>query len=134
MPGIMALNADNTFFKSAAHKRRFLEAVPRLGKTWNEAGNTFFDQEYASMLYILTADQRTWRQADDYVSGDGIDVEALLAERDFSGGYTVLLQWAGNLFNERQHIDPIESLRLDEENFQLALYALLIRRYGFCPT
>ncbi|HLI07058.1 MAG TPA: hypothetical protein VKV40_10875 [Ktedonobacteraceae bacterium] len=47
-----------------------------------------------------------------------------------SGGYTVLLQLACNLFNGQMHLDPVELMRLDESNFILALTAIQIRRYS----
>jgi hypothetical protein len=118
---------NNIVFKGPAHKQRFAEAIQRIGgKIYNGA----FDPEYAAAVYILTADLSTWRKAGTYVARDGIDFESLLEEVDFSGSYQVLIKWAGNLFNEQQHLDPIEILRLDDSNFQVALSALLIRRYS----
>lgn len=107
------------------HKQRFLAVMQQLGKVY--AGK--LDPEYASALYLLTADRSTWRKASEYVSRDGIDIEAMLQEVDFSGGYGVLIQLAGNLFNQNEHIDPIEFLRLDERNFRLAIGAIFLRRY-----
>ena len=54
----------------------------------------------------------------------------MLQDVDFSTGYAVLIKWAGNLFNNEVHVDPVELLRLDERNFAVALSALHIRRYG----
>jgi len=122
--------AEPIFFTSAAHKGRFIEVVQRLGKTWPEAGGTF-DPEYAAALYILTSDAGMWNKAHDYVSSTGIDIEALLQEVHTSGGEGVLIQLAGNLFNNQQHLDPLEFLRLDESNFRVALTAILLRRYGY---
>ncbi|HLZ64349.1 MAG TPA: hypothetical protein VKR06_46055 [Ktedonosporobacter sp.] len=113
-------------FTSPEHKALFVAVMQQIGKVY--AGK--FDPEYGAALYVLTAKLSTWEKAESYVSRHGIDFEGLLAEVDFSGGYQVLVQWAGNLFNSQQHIDPIELLRLDERNFELALAALKIRRYG----
>lgn len=52
----------------------------------------------------------------------------MLEEVDLSGGYTVLMQLTGNLFNSQTHIEPVELMRLDESNFRLALNAIQIRR------
>ncbi len=114
------------FFQGADHKRRFLAAMQRIGKVYDGK----LDPEYGAALYILSAEVGTWNKAQRYVDRDGIDFETMLQEVDFSGGYQVLIQWAGNLFNEQQHIDPIEALRLDERNFEIALSALRIRRGG----
>jgi len=113
-------------FTSAEHRQRLLATMQQLGKISADE----LDAEYASALYILTADLATWRKSSAYVSRDGIDIEAMLQEVDFSGGWFVLIQLAGNLFNRAQHLDPIELLRLDERNFHLALAAIALRRYG----
>jgi hypothetical protein len=118
--------ANHAHFKSAEHKQRLLTTMQELGKIYRGT----LDEEYLSALYILTADRSTWQKASQYVSRDGIDITAMLKEVDFSGGYGVLIQLAGNLFNQRQHLDPIELLRLDEHNFRLALTAIALRRYG----
>ncbi len=114
------------FFKSPEHKERFLMAIQDIGKVYDGK----FDQEYAAALYILTADLDTWEQAEGHVSRDGIDFEAVLQKGHFSGGYTVLIQFAGNLFNGRVHLDPVELFRLDDNNFQVALTAFQLRRYS----
>lgn len=114
-------------FKSAGHKTRFVGAMLQIGKV--DSGK--FDPEYAAALYVLTADLSTWNKAQEYMSHNGIDFEALLKEVDWSGGYRVLIQWAANLFNEyAAHCDPVELMRLDESNFQVAITALHIRRYS----
>lgn len=117
---------ESISFKSAAHKIRYLEAMTQIGKIYDGK----LDPEYSSALYILTADASTWHKASDYISREGIDIDAMLKEVDFSGGYSVLMLWAGNLFNGQQHVDPLELLRLDEGNFQIALAALKLRRYS----
>lgn len=118
---------ESTFFKSAEHRTRFVEVMQRLGKVYHGK----FDPEYASALYILTADLSTWRKASDYIDRNGIDIEAMLEEVHLSGGYAVLIRLAGNLFNNQQRLDPLELLRLDESNFLIALTALTLRRYSF---
>ncbi len=120
------------FFKSPEHRLRWLYVLQTMGKV--HAGK--IDQEYGAALYVLTADLDTWQQAQMYVDRHGFDVEALhgidfpelLAKGEFSGGYTVLIQWAGNLFNGQVHIDPVELMRLDDSNFLVALTALQLRR------
>lgn len=116
----------NIFFKSDAHKARFLGAMQRLIKVTDG----ILDPEYASCLYILSADSSTWNKAQDYVSHDGIDIETLLKEVDFSGAYSVLILLAGNLFNGNEHVDPVEFMRLDDGNFKVALSAIMLRRGG----
>jgi hypothetical protein len=114
----------NMFFKSLGHKDRFLASMLAIGKVYDGR----LDQEYGAALYILTADHAIWQKAQPYVTHEGIDIEAMLAEIDLSGGYGVLVQLAGNLFNSEQHIDPVELMRLDDSNFKVALVALQVRR------
>ena len=114
----------NIFFKSPAHRQRFIPAMQQIGKIYGGR----LDSEYGAALYVLTADLDTWEQAQAYVDRDGIDFEALLAEGEFSGGYTALIQLAGNLFNDRTACSPVDLMRLDESNFTVALTALQVRR------
>lgn len=114
----------NIFYTSEAHQARFLAALQQIGKVYDGKA----DQEYSAALYILTASHSTWEKAQNYVIRDGIDFEALLEDVDFSGGYGVLIQLAGNLFNGNQHLDPLELMRLDDRNFIVALNALQLRR------
>jgi len=118
--------ADNIFFKSADHKRRFITMMGQIGKIYD--GN--LDPEYSAALYILTADTGTWKKVSGYVDRDGIEIDTILEEVDLSSGHAVLVRLAGNLFNNQQHLDPLEFLRLDEDNFQVALAALKLRRYS----
>lgn len=112
------------FFKSPAHKERFLEAVQ--GKVYGGK----LDQEYASALYILTATSGTWERASTYVSRDGIDLETMIEEQHLSSGYLALIKLAGNLFNGRLHVDPLDFMGLDEANFNVALTALALRYHS----
>lgn len=86
------------------------------------------DEEYSAAFYILASSTALWEKAEEYIDRDGIDFEAMLTEVDLSGGESVLVKLAGNLFNGSEHIDPIEFLRLDDRNFRIALTSLLIRR------
>ncbi len=114
------------FFKSQAHRERFFTAILGMDKV----DDSKLDPEYAAALYVLTATVATWERARNYVSGSGIRFEDLLADEHFSEGYAVLIKWAANLFNGNLHIDPVELMRLDEDNFLLATDALQIRRYS----
>jgi hypothetical protein len=115
---------EGIFWKSEGHKERFLAAIQQIGKI--HGGK--IDSEYGAAIYVLTADQATWAKAQDYVSSGGIWFKKMLQEQDWSGGMGVLIQWAANLFNENAaHCDPVELMRLDERNFEVALSALQLR-------
>ena len=109
------------FFKSEAHKQRFLEAVQ------SKVYGGKLDQEYSAALYILTATGGTWERASKYVSRDGIVLETMVKEVHLSSGYLTLIKLAGNLFNGRLHVDPLDFMGLDEANFSVALTALELR-------
>lgn len=113
------------FFTSAGHRERFLAALEKTGAVYD--GNKI-DQEYGAALYILTADLGIWEQVEAYVGRSRIFIPDMLENVDLSGGFAVLVQLAGNLFNGQTHTEPIELMRLDETNFRVALTALEIRR------
>lgn len=118
---------EDIYFKSEEHQQRFLEALQELGKIYDGK----LDQEYGAALYILTTDLDTWQKAKSYVKRDSIDIAAMLKGRDWSGGTSVLVALAGNLFNGQERVDPVDfAERLDKENFQVALTAIKLRRSG----
>jgi hypothetical protein len=112
------------FFTSPEHQQRLLAIMQQCHKIYEGR----LDPEYAAAFYLLTADAESWQQARRYVRRYGIDIDALLTEVPLSSGEEVLIKLAGNLFNNQQHLDPLEFLRLDDWNFQLALTALILRR------
>jgi len=113
-------------FLTPDHKRLFEEVMTWLGKIYDGK----FDAEYSAAVFILTADAITWDQAESYVSRTGIRFDDLLKEEDFSGGYKVLIKLAGNLFNGNQDVNPVEFMCLDNNNFKVALSAIMVRRFG----
>jgi hypothetical protein len=112
------------FFTSLGHKERFVTTMQSIGKVYNGK----LHEEYASAVYILTSSAGTWKKAESYVDREGIDFEAMLREVDFSGGYGVLIRLAANLFHDRTACSPVDLMRLDDQNFMIALTALQVRR------
>lgn len=113
-------------FLSEAHQQRFLAVMQQIGKLDDDSGR--LDQEYGAALYLLTARAGLWWKAQAFVTPDGIDIPTMLADVALSGGQSVLVRLAGNLFNNEVHLDPIDLMRLDESNFRVALIALQLRR------
>lgn len=119
-----SVDMSDIFFKSAEHKKRFVEAMQEIGKS-GDAG-------YAAAIYILTADHHTWEQAKQYIDHDGIDFADMIKDMDLTSGTYVLLHLAGNLFGGivQLNADKIAIGGLDESNFKLALDAIRLRHYG----
>lgn len=112
------------FFKSEKHRARFLAGIQQLGKVYDG----LVDPEYGAVIYLLAGSGDTWEKAQDYISPHSLGLDRMLEEVHLSGGHAILVQLAGNLFNGNLDINPVEFMRLDEPNFQLALGALLMRR------
>jgi hypothetical protein len=115
-----------TFFQTSNHRDRFVHAIEAIHKV----DGAKYDPEYAAALYILTYGSGLWSKSQSYVTRHGINFEEMLHEVDLSGGQSVMVLLAANLFNNTQHVDPLEFLRLDSGNFHVALNAIKIRRNG----
>lgn len=110
------------FFKSAAHKQRFLGTINQIGKIENGK----LDPEYAAALYILTASSGSWLKAAGHVSRNGIEFEEIQATAYSSGEqFMVLVAWS--LFNGHQSVNLADLSGLDRHNFRLALDAMQLR-------
>lgn len=116
------------FFTDSTHKANLMEYLRKLGRI-NPQTNRL-DTYYLSALYILTSDEEMRRKCLQFVNEDGIDFEVMIARNDFSSGYLVLVELASHLFNERITVTPMEMIdHLDETGFQIALNAILARRF-----
>lgn len=116
-------------FNNEKHLSRFLDAIHRNKKVYE---GDKIDCYYGSAFYIMADDAWTMEKAAPYISNHGIDFETMLKEVDFSGGYSVVinLAYACSLFNGNMDVNFEQFMRLDENNFQLALTALRFRYYG----
>ena len=115
------------FFKSTPHRARLQEAIQQIDKVYEEGK---LDVEYASALYILTSTVAMWQRTQSYVHRHGIGFDEILQDINFSSGEERLVRLAASLFNDTQHIDPVEFVHLDDANFTIALQAIKIRRNG----
>lgn len=113
------------FFKSPAHRGRFLSIIGQIGKIDQISGR--IDPEYGAALYILTSDSLTWESAQGYIDADGIDFRRMRQGLHLSHGHDILLRLAGNLFNSCFRVSPVEFVILDIENFNLMQEALRTR-------
>jgi hypothetical protein len=122
--GETIMSTEQSFiFRSEGHKDRFLEAIKKNDKVYNGK----IDAEYGAALLLLTANLSIWNRTRGYVSGDCIDFEQIL-DIHFSTTETTLVQVAGNLFSGAIHANPVDLVRLDNANFEVAIQALRMRR------
>jgi hypothetical protein len=114
------------YFADKGHRERFAAALQQIGRVYDDGK---VDQEYGAALYILTADEGFWNDVKQYVKRNEIDMEALEEQHYLSSGYFVLIRVAWNLFHGMHRIDLTDLMLLDENNFQIALAAIQIRRH-----
>jgi hypothetical protein len=114
-------------FQSQQHLDRFLEIIQTIGQVYDYDK---IDVYYGSALYILSSQTSTLESARKYIFHDHIDFEGLLKNVHFGGAYTVLIQFASNIFNGNTDVDFEEFMRLDGNNFTIALRALQFRYWG----
>jgi hypothetical protein len=116
---------EEIYFTKPEHKQRFVDAIQQTEKLYDD-----FDPSFVAALYILTKDPNTWAKASGYIGRIGILFPTMLSEQGWSGGMSVMINLAGNLFNNELHINPVELIQLDEGNYRIALTAISLRRYG----
>jgi hypothetical protein len=109
------------FFKSPAHRERLAEAIEQFEKA---------DPWYAAAFYILTADPGTWTAVQPYISRSGIRFDDILEKIDFSSGYVTMIEVAANLFRDSGTVDLSRFTNLSENNFQIVIDAIRLRRYS----
>ena len=108
---------QDLFFCSQDHKERLLASLESIGKIYDGTP----DPEYVAALYILTADPYTWNEVSRYVSRDGISIKGIQKSFPMSSGEAALVKLAGNLFNGRERVSPLDFIGLDETNFTIAM-------------
>jgi hypothetical protein len=105
-----------------------------LHKIYNDHGQEqpdHFDSEYGAALYILTSTLGIWNKAMYAVYPLHIEFATMLKKNDWSGGTVVLIELAGNLFNNGTKANPNDLKRLDDMNIEVALNAFLLRFFPY---
>jgi hypothetical protein len=54
----------------------------------------------------------------------------MFKEQDFSSGLRTLAKLAVHLFNNNETVAPLDFMLLDDQSLELAMNAILLRRYG----
>jgi hypothetical protein len=91
------------------------------------------NKEYLTVVYLMTGNKELYQKMNPYFNAKHgeFDSEKMFEEQDFSSSLRVLAKLAVHLFNSNETVEPLDIIsRLDEEGFQLALNAFILRRYG----
>lgn len=116
-------------WKDAGHKQRFLATMQEIGKIDSDGS---MDTDYGAAVYILTANKHTWDMAKAVVHNHSINFDGLLTGGHLTSGSYIMNYLAANLFNGETPSSPYEisGHSLDESNYQTAISAFHIKRYG----
>jgi DNA polymerase III delta subunit len=91
------------------------------------------NKEYLAVVYLMTGNEELYQKIKPYFNAKsgGFDSTKMFDEQDFSSGLIVLAKLAVHLFNSHEKVEPIDLiLSVDENGFNLALNAFILRRYG----
>ncbi len=113
-------------YLSREHKQDFLENRRNIPEYYR------FNKEFLSVLYLISGNEELKQKIEPYFNGSSgmFDTEKMFEEQDFSAGLSVLAKLAVNLFNANEKINPLQLMILDDENFELAMNAIILRRQG----
>lgn len=113
-------------YLSREHKQDFLENRRNIPEYYR------FNKEFLSVLYLISGNEELKQKVEPYFNGNSgmFDTEKMFEEQDFSAGLSVLAKLAVNLFNANEKINPLQLMILDDENFELAMNAIILRRQG----
>lgn len=113
------------YYTDAEHKQQLKSLIEKTNKTYQDG---IVDNYYLVAYYILTSSSELRKKALKFVNQDGIDFTEI-RQQDFSSGYKILLDLAEELFNNgaKASISSIVD-RLDEDNFNVAIQAIELKR------
>lgn len=118
-----------TFFHDEAHRQNVLHCLRKKNRIYPDGKA---DNYYLSALYILLSTKNDlYKKTRRFIDGEGIYFEKMLSTQDFPSSEKKLIKLAANLFNTSMEVSPSELINtLDDENFQMALQAIFLRRTG----
>lgn len=112
-------------YRDDEHSNRFHEQFNKLN------GHLQEDSYYLSALYIITSTEKLFQKVSPYFHiEEGFQAEEMFANEEFSHVELVLAKLAGHLFKNNYHVTPLDLIELDEKNYQIAMSAMYIRKYG----
>ena len=95
-------------------------------------GSIEYKQEiFLPVLYIMTSSKALYKKMHKYIYFNGsFRVEEMFANEQFSGSELLLAKLTSHLFNDTYQVTPLDLIGLDEEDYQIAMSAIYIRKYG----
>lgn len=114
-------------FLNRTHSKKFQEIRSSMAEQYRN------NKEYLSIVFIMAGDDEVFRKMNPYFdTKEGmLSSDEMFEKEDFSGGIKVLAKLAVHLFNNNETVDPLDLVgTLDDERLQLAINAILLRRYG----
>ena len=119
------------YYKDEDHRNKLKELLIKYKKVYAKYNNEV-DQYYLPTFYILTSDPELRRKSYRYITDEGIKFNQMTDEQDFSSGPMELIRLAHQLFNNGDQADISRIISvLDEENFQVALQAIILKRSSY---
>lgn len=117
----------NYQFLNQNHAAKFQEVRSEMAEHYRN------NKEYLSVVFIMSGDDEIFQKMNPYFdTKHGLfSSKEMFEEQDFSSGINVLAKLAVHLFNNNATVDPLDLVgTLDDERLQLAINAILFRRYG----
>jgi hypothetical protein len=114
-------------FLNEDHRKSFQELREGLSE------NRRFDEKYLSVCFLMAGSPELFRKMNPYFDGveGSLKSDKMFEEQDFSSSFGILAKLAVHLFNSNEKVSPLDLVEyLDKENFQLAINAIILRRYG----
>lgn len=113
-------------FINQEHQTNFQEIRSEMAEYYRN------NKEYLSVVFIMAGDEELGRKMSPYFdTTEGLfSSEEMFQEQDFSSGMKTLAKLAVHLFNDNETVAPLDFMSLDDQRLQLALNAILLRRYG----
>lgn len=118
----------NYSFLSAEHETRFRQLRQQMSSDYFRN-----NKEYLSVAFLMAGNEELHRKVSPYfdTTEGGLDSEEMFKNEDFSSGLKTLAKLAVNLFNNNESVTPLDLIGyLDDPLLELAINAILFRRYG----
>lgn len=113
------------YYVDQEHKKNLKSLIEKTNKIYSDG---IVDNYYLVAYYVLCSSAEMRAKALKYINQDGIDFDGI-RQQDFSSGYKILLDLAEELFNHGANASVSNITdRLDEDNFNLAIQAIKLKR------